>query len=121
MDAYNEYNNDGSVSGSTKGTATLATEEKTAADLAVKARTSASATDGGVLTEGRAVAQANWDAAKNVATNAESSLTAALSGAVLATLRQTVEDDTAAWDAQQVILAGLIADADTAENEVTAA
>lgn len=68
LDAYNEYNNDGSVSGSQKGAATLATEEKTAADLAVKARTGASTTDGGVLTEGRAVALANWTAAQGAAT-----------------------------------------------------
>lgn len=115
LDAYNAYNNDGSVSGSVKGAATLATEEKTAADLAVKARTSASATDGGALTEARAVAQANWDTAKTAATNAGTALTSALSGAVLSSLRQTVEDDTAAWDTQNTNLANLVAAAEAAE------
>jgi len=58
----NAYKNDG-TSGDA-GESTLATAELAAANLAVKARTGAATTDGGALTEARALALAAWTLAQ---------------------------------------------------------
>jgi len=57
------------------GEATLAASAKLAAEGAVKPRSGAQVTDGGKLTEDRAVAQGTWDAAKLAAQKAQTDLT----------------------------------------------
>lgn len=97
LDDYNAYASDGSGS-IAKGAKVTADEAKVAADNAIKARTSSSATDGGSLVEPRELAQAAWNLAKTATTNAQNALTAGLDSAVLETLRATVVTDTAEWD-----------------------
>jgi len=101
--------------------ATLALEAKNAADAAVLARSGASTTDGGALTEGRALALAAWTAAQATQDAKAGELTAALGTASLVALRQSVADDTATWDAQQLILAGLEATVTATKGELTLA
>lgn len=84
----------------TVGESELARLEKVAADAAVKARTGASTTDGGALTEARLTTQAAWTAAETAVTTAKGALDTVLSGADLVALRATVASDTAAWNTQ---------------------
>jgi hypothetical protein len=97
---WNDYKNDGSVQDSVKGEFAKAAAALVLADAAVKPRSDADTADGGALTEAKVLAQAAWDDARGEAEQAEADVTAQLTGAALATLRQTVEDDTAAWDQQ---------------------
>jgi hypothetical protein len=99
----------------------LADAAQVAADAAVAARTGASTTDGGALTEARAVAEAAWTAAQGVATQAGTDLTDALAGTALTALRATVVGDQATWDTQQAALVLLIAAAENAEDVLDAA
>lgn len=101
---YNAFASDGvnaSFDGKPKGEKVLADEAKAAADLAVRAQVSTvGALDyvaPGALTAARTAADAAWTAAKLASGTAESDLSTALSGAVLATLRGQVDTDTQAW------------------------
>ena len=101
---YNTFASDGvdaSFDGKAKGEKVLADEAKTAADLAVRAQVSTVGESDyvapGALTAARTAADAAWTSAKSASGTAESDLSTALSGAVLATLRTTVETDTLAW------------------------
>lgn len=129
---WKAYGNDGSAVGSTKGEATLASEAKAAADLAVKARvnnvvaneavhTDAATGDGGALLEARLTALANWNNAVAATGVKREDLTAALDTASLSALRETVAEDTAAWDEQQGVLVGLVGDVADAEDALAEA
>lgn len=56
---------------------------------------------GGALTEAKLAAESLWTTAKETSGTRQTELTEALSGAVLETLRQTVNEDTIAWLAAQ--------------------
>ena len=87
--------------GTTKGTRQLAADELVAANADVAARTGdGTVANGGALLEARTTAQTNWTTAQQALSAAQGALTTALDGADLAALRQTVEDDTAAWNTQ---------------------
>jgi hypothetical protein len=119
---HDAYASDGSTTAyPAKGEADLALAAKNAADAAVLARSGASTTDGGPLTEGRALALAAWTAAQGTQDVKAGELTAALGTASLVALRQSVADDTATWDIQQGILAGLEATVTGTKAEITAA
>jgi hypothetical protein len=96
-----------------------AAAEKTAADTAVKARTSAGTTDGGPLTEAKELADAAWTAAKLASGAAQVALTAAVTGTTLTDLRAAVVAAKTAWDIQQGLLNGLIATVGTSELAVS--
>lgn len=59
------------------------------------------AESGGALTEAKIAAEGLWTTAKTTSGEKQTELTEALSGAVLETLRQTVNEDTIAWLAAQ--------------------
>jgi hypothetical protein len=69
----------------------------------------------------RTGAQSTWDAAIQALSDAQGALTAALGTNDLAALRQTVEDDTAAWSAQNDALDGKVQDVLDADNALKAA
>jgi len=105
-----------------KGTRQLAADELAAATGPVAARSGDGSTaDGGALTEARIAKQALWDTAQSDLSDAQGALTAALDGVDLAALRQTVEDDTAAWGTQNDALDGLAQASIDAADELKAA
>lgn len=87
-----------------------ATDDKAAAEAAIKARSGDKETvddveqdkaDGGALKEAVFSTEALWTKAKETTVGAESELTDALGGSVLAELRKAVEDAQVAWKKEQ--------------------
>lgn len=99
-----------------------ATSAVTTTADAVKARSSGSATDGGALTEAMEVAKAAYNAKVALQTTAQNNLDAKLTAAgALAALRKAVVDDTAAWNAQELLLVAAALKVTNQEGTVAAA